>query len=146
MSLFDIFRRKPRVTHPVFGSIVYADASTWECGRVHFSPLSKDVEVLITAGPAGPTDDHVCFFRELESRWTTLSLACAPLIRSALGEWIETPEKGDILARVTIESLPVFEKLNPEDEWELQFWCEEASHWPTVVMKGWIPQSCYVDG
>lgn len=146
MSLFDIFRRKPRITHPVFGSIVYADESTWECGRARFRPLSKEVEVLITAGPAGPTDDHVRFFGELESRWSTLSSACAPLLRAALVDWIEAPEKGDILARVTVESLSVLAKLEPDDEWELQFWCEEASHWPTVVMRGWAPQSCYIDG
>ena len=147
MSLFDFFRhtRPPERRHPVFGRIVYQDDNTWERGQAFFPPVGHDIEVLIDAGPDGPGDEHLRYWSELAARWPALTQACEPLLRKSLAGWITTPERGDLWSRLKLESLDVFPG-SPPDEWELAFWCEEASHWPTLTMAGWTPTSCFIDG
>lgn len=147
MAFLDIFRRtcQPETQHPLFGRIVYQGDNTWELGKAAFPPVGHDVEVIIQAGAEGPSEAHVRFWRELIERWPALQKACEPILRQALAGWIDTPERGDIWARVDVESLTVYPET-PPDHWELMFWCEEAGHWPTFVMRGWTPADCFVDG
>lgn len=147
MGLFDIFRRpkQPEILHPHFGRIVYQGDNTWELGKRLFGPIAHDVEVMIDAGPEGPTDAHERYWHELVARWPELKASCEPLLRTALKDWVETPERGDIWTRLDVESLHVYAD-SPPDQWELMFWCEEAGHWPTISMNHWVPKDCFVDG
>jgi hypothetical protein len=147
MGLFNFFRREkpPETVHPVFGRIVYQDDDTWENGRAVFPPVQHEVEVIIHAGSDGPGEAHLRYWQELIRRWPELKAAAEPILRASLANWIEEPGRGDIWARLDIEAVAIHAGT-PPDEWELTLWCEEASHWPTLVMKGWTPQSCFADG
>jgi len=147
MGLFDFFRRagKSEALHPVFGRIVYQGDGTWELGKAAFLPVGHDVEVIIHAGLDGPGEAHLRFWRELNDRWPGLKMACEPLLRRTLVDWVEAPERGDIWARVDLESLSIYAGAPPE-QWELTLWCEEAGHWPTISMRQWTPKDCFVDG
>lgn len=146
MGLFDILRgKKPEIMHSVFGRIVYQGNSTWECGRGSFAPVGHNVEVIIHAGPEGPGEKHVVYWQEVIARWPDLKRACDPIVRKALVDWIDTPEKGDIWSRIDVECIDVFPGT-PPDEWEFMLWCPEAGHWPVFVMHRWTPTSCFVDG
>ena len=147
MGLFDIFRRAKQLEalHPVFGRIAYQGDATWELGKATFPPVGHDVEVIIHAGIDGPSDAHLRYWRELIERWPALKTACEHLLRRTLVHWIESPECGDIWSRVDLESLTIYPGVPPE-QWELKFWCEEAGHWPTILMRQWTPTDCFVDG
>jgi hypothetical protein len=144
-SFLSIFgRNRPEIVHPLFGRIVYRGYDTWEGGRAVFPPINHEVEVIVHAGVEGPTESHVCFWKELIERWPSVKQACEPMLRSALIDWVEAPESGDIWSRVDVQ-LTVHAK-SPPDEWELEFSCEEAGHWPTFRMEAWTPADCFVDG
>jgi hypothetical protein len=147
MGLFDIFRRTKQreALHPVFGRIVYQGDAVWELGKAVLPPVGHEVEVIIHAEIDGPGEAHMDFWRDLIERWPKLKMQCEPLFRRTLVDWIEAPERGDIWSRVTVESLPIYSEV-PPDQWELVFWCEEAGHWPTVSMRTWTPTDCFVDG
>lgn len=148
MGIFNIFRRTKQLelVHPVYGRIVYQGNDTWEFGRMYFEPTKKEVDLLIDAGPEGPSDAHASYLTELSTRWPSLRSAWEPLLKQALANWIPTPNQGDIWSRVEVESLTIHRGIKPDEQWEFMFWCDEAGHWPTFVMHEWTPASCYIDG
>lgn len=151
MGLFDLFRRAPSkpdpvLTHPVFGEIRLVDDQLWEGGRVQFPPLGVEIEVSINAPESGPDERHVIFVREFVARWSEILGAAEPIARRTLTRWVEAPDRGEIWPRLRLESFNVRAELKPDTEWELIFWCEEASHWLCFVMMGWKPVDAFVDG
>ena len=110
-----------------------------------FSPIGHEVEVIIHAGASGPEESHLRFWGDLEERWPTLKKECEPMLRSALKDWIDEVDREDLWSRLEVETLDVFPNITP-NEWDITFWCEEAGHWPTISMKGWSPEGCYIDG
>jgi len=147
MSFFSFLRPKGRaLEHPRFGKLVYTGERTWESGQAFFPPLNKVVELLIEAGPAGPDERHEQFFDELVSRWGALNQQWEPFVRDALKDWTEAATAENLSEYIDVQCIAVLAEVGADQEWEIQLWCEEIGHWPTIVMRGWTPQTCFLDG
>lgn len=70
--LLDRLQGVQRTTDPVFGALkAQGPKAPWE-GSVNFAPTRNTVDVLLDAGPAGPTSTQRRYLSELSGRYETL--------------------------------------------------------------------------
>lgn len=127
--------RPIRVVDRRFGVLRFLrDAGFWE-GHTRFAPTARDVEVLITADAAGPTQRQHRFFADLEARYGALIVE----ITQALNREAErVGVRGSDYVLVAVD-VPLDGDENAAAGWALSYEAKPPSWHFTVQMQGWSP-------
>ena len=125
-----------------FGPMRYLrDTRTWE-GWTEFSPVKGNVEVLLSGGPEGPTENQRQFIELLESRYPALvsEVRAHPMEAAAAQPNIN----GDAV-RFTLVAVDLPAEVTDDMSWELCYETEPKSWCFAVQMRGWMPRSVSVE-
>jgi hypothetical protein len=118
---------------PRFGVLRYLrDARFWE-GKVPFRPTKRQIEVLVSGQPTGPTEDQRKFFDALEGRYDALW----PAIKEKLD--MESQRVGAVSHDFELVSIRVPERFWQDAEWELSYETRSPLWHFTVRLRGWTP-------
>lgn len=127
MNLFQrIFGPKeppPQLDHPLFGKLTYSRQDGWI--NSDFSVFGySGIELLISAGPEGPTSQQVDTFQNFSMKHETILTQCMKLLQN-LQEEMNVPRGDFVLSGITI---PSYKAERNGMLWTLWFDCPEEEH------------------
>ncbi|UOQ71766.1 hypothetical protein [Hymenobacter cellulosilyticus] len=148
-----LFGRQLRLEDEVFGSLLYFDCKNPENnyfeGKRLFTPTGTRIEVLLTAGPSGPSTAQHAFYEQIEAQYPTLLPALAWLITTEVRNWQPDFEIQNFVEEFqpTLLELPAISKAAGPVDWELSFeTIHDQNHTFVVSRQGFTPYKVQVDG
>jgi hypothetical protein len=128
VPLRDRFVRKTLVReHPLFGAISFTPGHGWE--RTDFTFWGfRGVQLLIDAGPDGPTTAQGTAFRRLHDQQAQLLPQCLAEVASRRAE-TERPPGDAFLSTLSIPALGSDGPALTGDLWTIWFDYEGEEHW-----------------
>jgi hypothetical protein len=123
---------------PDFGRMRYLrDSNTWE-GHMQFSPIGGLVEILLSGGPSGPSQQQRTFLRAVETRYSELW----PIVKAHLLEAAAPiPEVSATAQAFTLVAVDLPAEVDGNVSWELCYETEPKSWFFAVEMRGWAPMN-----
>lgn len=129
--IFGHWRRRT-IERPRFGTLAFTPPDTWTVENFSFGGRS-DVQLILQAASAGPTERHVDRLRELESRYETLLPDLIAAIDSYRGL------KGSVPRHYILSSIYLPEP-SENSELSVRLWYEDPSvqdEWFGVEVHRW---------
>jgi hypothetical protein len=133
------------INDPVFGTLRFQKVGFWE-GKVHFKPLSVEVEVLVDADSTGPTEEQRRWFKEVELKYPSLLPEIVEGAMPRIQEWNVDLTKDKMLQELKLESISVNKCESGRHEWDLTFNSESLEHWVSVTLTDWTATKTTIDG
>lgn len=133
---------KHTLDHPTFGKIQFNKPGYWTGGACHFAPVDDLVEISVTAGTEGPSEEQAAFFRQLVERYESIR----PFIAALLEEQCDIPV-ADTWRRLALDSLQITNHCAGRPQhWQAGYGVSDDDHVISVEFHDWIPEGVYVDG
>ena len=134
----------PAIADPVFGTLSFRPFkpdpahSHWS-GETPFSPVDRNIVVLVLGDESGPGANQHSLFRSIEARWSAmlpeLSEALKAFHADVLEETLENP--WDVYQ---LHELLVARQESPDMEWHVGFESSrDPNHVYILTIEGWVP-------
>jgi len=132
----------PTLADPLFGPLVYFPMTKTWAGKMQFTPLDREIEILIDAGDTGPTESHREFFRALITRWPEIQNAIGEILFPPMKKWAKKDyDENNPWAYFDLRGIRIPSLATEPVEWVISYWCPSNHHYFDVQMSGWKPDS-----
>ncbi len=140
---------RPRVTHPVFGPMIFYDFGTkgsyWEAER---EVEGRTIGVIINGDQAGPTEDQVAFYRGAIGDLDGLFQRVAGIIAPEYESWVGSPLPRRWRDAFALSGITIPQDGKDTEEWDIGFDCltDPKGHTFTIAIEQGRPTTVAIDG
>ncbi len=146
MGLFDIFKSNPLPVDKVFGELKSLKGAFLTC-RPMFTPLQKNVEVLIMTSGNIPTDEQRSFYTYIQNNYLDYKIKMVPIIEDTFQNAFEGFKIKDFDKEFKLVALIVPDFTKKPLEWHFSFESEhEPNHIYSVEFIDHQPSHLQIDG
>lgn len=129
---------------PVFGEITNEDYA-W-IGKVFFAPVGREVDVIIDAGEAGPTEKQRQFYKAVEQEYPRHLEAIGAALFERFRIWKTGVPRAAMWQKLELECINIPSCEATPAEWELSYWCAVVDHSFDVGLRDWDIEYISVNG
>ena len=144
-SLKNLFRKKPKeplptLDDPFFGQLVFFPAAHLWSGKTMFPTRDGDaeVEILIDADDAGPTESHREFFKSARERWPDIEASIGDILFPPIKKWAKRDfDENNPWAYFAFRGIRIPSLESTPVEWAVSYWCPSVKHYFDVQIIDW---------
>lgn len=147
LGLFSFFRSFEPQTVCLQGLGEFtSERSGYWCGKCHFRPLGRELDLAIKSPEDPPGAEAVSFFHQIETRWPELWAAMRNTLFAEVDDFKDgtTPEK--LFDSLSVEAMEFWSLEKGSESWEITCTTPLDHHVFGIEMLGWQEQGFRMDG
>jgi hypothetical protein len=134
------------IEDPVFGKLTNDKNGNWS-GRVFFSPLKKDIDVLVRPAPeAAPTQEHRELLHQITNRWPDIYQNLRDTLFEDLDDLQDGTTMKQLFDSLNFEAFSFWELSARQRSWEISATTPLDGHLFTIMMKEFDHEGFSMDG
>ncbi len=147
LGFFSLFKRaEPQTVYlQGLGDFTRENTGYW-CGKVHFAPLGRQLDLAIKSPDDTPGMGAVNFFRQIEGRWAELWAAMRSTLFAEVDDFADGTTPDQLFDSLHVDALEIWSLDPGMENWEISCTTPLDQHVFGIEVLAWEEQGFRMDG